>query len=76
MKAVEDARGAAELIEGARRDLAHAEQILANGGDRLLALVAVARAAKRADDATFALLREPAAKPQGDPEKVPGRGMS
>lgn len=47
------------LIEGARRDLAHAETLLARGGDRLVAIVALARAAKRADDATFALLDEP-----------------
>lgn len=67
MKAVEHAPGAAELIEGAQRDLSHAEQILASGGNRLLALVAVARAAKRADDATFVLLEEPAASPQVAP---------
>ena len=47
------------LIEGARRDLVYAETLLAGGGDRLVAIVAVARAAKRADDATFSLLEEP-----------------
>ena len=52
---------AAALIDGARHDLDLAETILAAGGDRLLALAAVARAAKRADDATFVLLDEPAA---------------
>ena len=50
---------AATLIEAARRDLSYAEQLLSRGGDRLVAIVAVARAAKRADDATFALLVEP-----------------
>lgn len=47
---------AASLIDGARRDLRYAEQLLAHDGDRLVAVVAVARAAKRADEAAFALL--------------------
>ena len=60
-------REAAALIVGARRDLDLAETILAAGGDRLLALAAVARAAKRADDATFVLLDEPAAAQTRNP---------
>ena len=67
MKAVEIGPSAAALIDGARRDLSYAEQLLVSGGDRLLALVALARAARRADDATFALLDEPAAGPKRDP---------
>jgi len=54
----EPATSASSLIEGARRDLASAEALLSRDGDRLLALVALARAARRADDATFAALDE------------------
>jgi hypothetical protein len=49
---------AASLIAAARRDLRYAESALAGGVDPLVAIVAAARAAKSADDATFALLDE------------------
>lgn len=49
---------AASLIEAARCDLRYAESILASEADPLLAVIAVARAAKSVDDATFALLDE------------------
>jgi hypothetical protein len=53
-------RSAVELVAAARRDLEHVEAALARGGegdcDRLLAAVTLARAARTADDATFALL--------------------
>jgi hypothetical protein len=53
-------RSAFELVAAARRDLEHAEAALARRGDgdcdRLLAAVALARAARTADAATFALL--------------------
>ena len=64
MTGMEIAPTAAALMEGARRDLSYAEELLAGGGDRLLALVVVARAARRADDATFALLDGPQATPR------------
>ena len=66
---------AAALIEGARRDLEYAERVLERGGDRLVAIVAVARAAKRADDATFALLDDPR-KPVGQSVLVTPWGYS
>ena len=50
-----------ELIEGAVRDLAVAEQILTEGGDPLEAAARAARAGQRADEAAFALLEECAA---------------
>ncbi len=62
---------AASLIKGARRDLSYAEELLAAGGDRLVAIVAVARAAKRADEAAFALLEEPRRTRSGIGSKYP-----
>ena len=53
-------RSAVELVAAARRDLQQVEAALAHNGagdwDRLLAAVTLARAARTADDATFALL--------------------
>jgi hypothetical protein len=46
----------ATLVAAARRDLEDVEASLSRGDDRLVALVILARAAKRADDAVFALL--------------------
>ena len=46
----------ATLVAAARRDLEDVEAALARGDDCLLALVVLARATKRADDALFALL--------------------
>lgn len=55
-------RSTVELVAAARRDLEQVEAALTRGGegkghcDRLLAAVTLARAARTADDATFALL--------------------
>jgi hypothetical protein len=49
-------RELATLIAAARRDLEDVEAALSRGDDCLAALVVLARAAKRADDAMFALL--------------------
>jgi hypothetical protein len=53
-------RSAVELVAAARRDLEQVEAALERGGegdwDCLLAAVALARAARAADDASFALL--------------------
>jgi hypothetical protein len=46
----------ATLVAAARRDLEDVEAALSRGDDCLIALVVLARAAKRADDAVFALL--------------------
>ena len=53
----------AELVAAARRDLEHAEAALTRAGDYrpddlddLITLILLARAARTADDATFALL--------------------
>jgi len=46
----------ATLVAAARRDLEDVEAELSRGDDCLFALVVLARAAKRADDAVFALL--------------------
>ena len=46
----------ATLVSAARRDLEDVEVVLSRGDDCLVALVVLARAAKRADDAVFALL--------------------
>jgi hypothetical protein len=46
----------ATLVAAARHDLEAAEAALSRGDDCLVALVVLARAAKRADDAVFALL--------------------
>ena len=46
----------ATLVAAARRDLEDVEAALSRGDDRLVALVVLARAARRADDAVFALL--------------------
>jgi hypothetical protein len=53
---------AASLIAAARRDLRYADAVLAAGADPLVAIVAVARAARTADEATFALLGERSAR--------------
>jgi hypothetical protein len=50
------------FIASPRRDLRIGEAVLASDLDPLLANVAVARAAKSADDATFALMDEKAAR--------------
>ncbi len=46
----------ATLVGAARRDLEDVEAALARGDDCLLVLALLARAAKRADEAVFALL--------------------
>jgi hypothetical protein len=46
----------AALVAAARHGLEEAEAALSHGDDCLVALVVLARAAKRADDAVFALL--------------------
>jgi hypothetical protein len=46
----------ATLVAAARRDLEEVEAALSRGDDCLVALVILARAAKRADDAVFVLL--------------------
>ena len=63
MSSVTASPEAASLIAAARRDLRYAESVLASDADPLLAVIAIARAAKCADDATFALLDEVAARP-------------
>ncbi len=53
------AQGRAEvstLVAAARHDLEEAEAALSHGDDCLVALVVLARAAKRVDDAVFAFL--------------------
>ena len=51
----------AALVQAAQRDLAHVADLLAEETDCLVALVLLARAAKNADEAVFALLDKHAA---------------
>ena len=65
----------ARLVASAQRDLNHVEDLLAEEGDCLVALVLLARAARSADDAVFALLDAHAADGTQDPWKIPTGGM-
>ena len=65
----------AALVRAAQRDLAHVEDMLAEPGDCLVALVLLARAAKSTDEAVFALLDDHAANARKDPYNIPTRGM-
>jgi len=65
----------AALVESAQRDLVHVADLLAEATDCLVALVLLARAAKRTDEAVFALLESHAASAREDPQNIPTRGM-
>jgi len=65
----------AALVEAAQRDLVHVADLLAEEADCLVALVLLARAAKRTDEAVFALLESHAASVREDPQNIPTRGM-
>lgn len=63
------------LVAAAQRDLAHVGDLIADGGDCLVALALLARAARDADDAVFALLAARATGGDQDPWKIPTGGM-
>ncbi len=65
----------AALIDAAQRDLVHVADLLTEETDCLVALVLLARAAKRTDEAIFALLESHAASAGKDPQNIPTRGM-
>ena len=65
----------AALVEAAQRDLVHVADLLTEEADCLVALVLLARAAKRTDEAVFALLESHAASARKDPQNIPTRGM-
>lgn len=65
----------AALVEAAQRDLVHVADLLAEEADCLVALVLLARAAKRTDEAVFALLESHAANVREDQQNIPTRGL-
>jgi hypothetical protein len=65
----------ARLVAETQRDLGHVQDLIAEEGDCLVALVLLARAARNADDAVFTLLDTRAAGGSADPGKIPIWGM-